>query len=906
MTAQVDKYEASIRSGHRVLVVAHSQGNLFAQEAYEKLGERSKDHEKWLQKYWEAISIASPDPFTDIKPNMLPRIGWDNDMVAIMGGSNNNSCNIRQVYWELKAHIIGETYPAKPVDNYVRKSDVGNYYKQWWKAKEGFAQKYLESNVHAFTFYMGLPLKEGNEKKPNYNHIYINPFTNHNLVDVSAKSLIMDQIDTMLKRLEAKPSQWIPKNLGCQCKEKYAKLTHRYEKDTFTFPQERVKDFAENTKGKIYMVDGKYVRAKCGGVKIEEVDSGDTCLVLKDEQGVDIGDVKGEDKNPKKPGGLFTAQLGWSETAVHMELSSPLMPERVSGCGMAAAGSGAMTLYDVYPGTYSVNVVNVDGYQELEGNISDNVTLHVHAVTANKSDSYTVTNKYQYPNLGNGGGHIADIVITRPEPDVPPAPIIIPSSGGYGGYGGSSGSGGSGGGLWYIGYGGSRGGSWDVIPVVQNDPPLCEPAFSCGCLPCEYNILTYLSQARLGPISGATVRLYKATQENDPNREVLYEGETTVSNDIDKAGIIMLPVPYPQQPESEYTDRQRAFMEAIKGYDGDFVLEVSGGFDIDNDDDLHTDSTFRQVNGKLPLILSKERLIQNDYKVNILTEIGYQLSRDLLGENYDKARLQARLDDIAKHILIEKLYPSAKQSIGRDDLMWWIPAAHKNWLLKPYDTTLKPIVEKVYRGEDIYDVAYRYVYDEMVNTDSGVPLLKSQWFKADENVSGGTLIGQVIPLSEGNATIDGYTLDGEGSELFRIESDGKVYLKENASLDFETKDLYQLRITASNSFGKSRPVTLYITVNNIPDVPEDKGFSGGYVSEDAPEGTVAGRVKFDPGAAPIDRIEISGRYAESFTVDLNGTIRVSGNATLDYEHAPAAHITLRAHNALGYGRLIPI
>ena len=34
---QVDKYEASIKAGHKVLVVAHSQGNLFAHEAYEQL-----------------------------------------------------------------------------------------------------------------------------------------------------------------------------------------------------------------------------------------------------------------------------------------------------------------------------------------------------------------------------------------------------------------------------------------------------------------------------------------------------------------------------------------------------------------------------------------------------------------------------------------------------------------------------------------------------------------------------------------------------------------------------------------------------------------------------------------------------------------------------------------------------
>jgi hypothetical protein len=45
---QVTQYKESIKEGHKVLVVAHSQGNLFAGEAYKKLGEESKN--KWMQK----------------------------------------------------------------------------------------------------------------------------------------------------------------------------------------------------------------------------------------------------------------------------------------------------------------------------------------------------------------------------------------------------------------------------------------------------------------------------------------------------------------------------------------------------------------------------------------------------------------------------------------------------------------------------------------------------------------------------------------------------------------------------------------------------------------------------------------------------------------------------------------
>jgi len=112
-----------------------------------------------------------------------------------------------------------------------------------------------------------------------------------------------------------------------------------------------------------------------------------------------------------------------------MELSNSLMSASVSGCGMAAAGSEDLTLDDIYPGSSAVNVVNVKGYEDLnDTNLSDPVTLHVHAVTADKIDRMVVTEKYQYPNLGKGGGHIADIVITRPkDPKDPPVLVVIPT-----------------------------------------------------------------------------------------------------------------------------------------------------------------------------------------------------------------------------------------------------------------------------------------------------------------------------------------------------------------------------------------------------------------------------------------------------------------------------------------------
>ena len=72
LQVQIETYESSINGGHKVLVVAHSQGNLFTYEAYNKLSTNAKNN-------FEAVSVASPMS-ADVKYGTT-RIDWDNDIV---------------------------------------------------------------------------------------------------------------------------------------------------------------------------------------------------------------------------------------------------------------------------------------------------------------------------------------------------------------------------------------------------------------------------------------------------------------------------------------------------------------------------------------------------------------------------------------------------------------------------------------------------------------------------------------------------------------------------------------------------------------------------------------------------------------------------------------------------------
>ncbi len=930
LSRMVDQYKASIRAGHGVIIVSHSQGNLFAIEAVDKL-------DGWMKNYAYQISIASPATKFATKQHWL--VSLDNDPVAKTPGSvgintrnyaryftydigidtidghENDTCALQaklNVY-----NMVSEGFwldGSKPKQETYQDDCNGISYTatatpdewSWWQIK-----------FHAFDFYMGktvYPLHISKEQVIMYESRK-DPKTEGYKSQTHTK--IIEGIEGAIETHNKNKSQYkIKKRLGCLCKDKYVKMEHQFGDVNLTrqIAKHKIKNFAGEGNGKIYTVGEKWVRATCGGTKIREVNEGKTCLILNDDKDTALGEISGNIMPPTTPSGLFTAQMHWHETQVHMELSNSLMGESVSGCGMAAIGSGDLSLYSVYPGTYPVNAT-AKGYEELKDkNISDTVTLDIRAVSANSRDSVTVTNAYQYAHLGKNG-HLADIVITRPDPAKPPVyeaiptvkpisvgrtkrkiygssmpysgPKIIPStihsSQSHGYYSGSS----------------------THAPSVYHETPLCND--SCGCLPCEYKILSYLNQARLGPISGAKVILYKATEEEKPDRRILYEGTTSISDEIDKAGVISLPVPYPEQ--KELSAKEQAFMDAIKDYDGDFILELSGGFDIDSDDDLVVDSRYTHLAGKLHLIMDKKSLLNNDYKVNILTEIAYQLSKDLLGESYDKERLKKRLDDIAKRVLIEKLYPVAEEPLGRKDLFYWIPSAHKNWLIKPYEQ-LSHIVEKVYKGEDIYDDSYHFVYDEISKEDkkemSPEPILTSQWIEVSEGVEGSIDIGEVTPISEGNSSIMSYHISGDGSELFAIDNSGTISLKEGKSLDFEKKKLYELKLTAKNSNAESRPVTLYIVVKNVVDSPEDRSFDGGVFPEDAKPGDQVGFIHFDAGTSPIEKIEIGSEDKDAFEVSLDGNITLSDQAHFDYETKNYAKITLQAFNKEGKSRIVPI
>jgi len=269
LETQIASYADSIVHGHKVLVVAHSQGNLFTYEAREKLLFGSKLG--WASKYFQVVSIASPAMFAI--PGGTPLISWDNDLVAWLGIYNSSMVHnpIRKVDWQRLSPAIGlGTTAQKPTSNYINDSQVGTVYKKDWKAYEGILSKF-DSVVHAFTFYMGEDLAGGK---------ILNPFDGSKLHTDKAKNLIMHAVDEKLTYLENLDSQWetdqeFDKNT---CNYRIT-VKHRY----YSSLEIGEKVYPFNGSKKLYQVNGEYVKASCGGENILETWDGkkdNECLMI--------------------------------------------------------------------------------------------------------------------------------------------------------------------------------------------------------------------------------------------------------------------------------------------------------------------------------------------------------------------------------------------------------------------------------------------------------------------------------------------------------------------------------------------------------------------------------------------------------------------------------------------------
>jgi len=758
---QVTQYRSSIENGHRVLVVAHSQGNLFTAEALNKLDD-------WMQEYFYAVSVASPRAFK-IKSD-TPHIAFYNDIVPWLGG----------VY--------------VPLDN--PNGEAGS----------------IES--HAFTYYMGSPSKDSG------------------VTTNVAKDKIMSAVGGGILNLAELPSQWQIKSETKTinvCGERRAELVHfkgavTLAEEVFPFYTDTVTvDEAERYTGKVYLVPDsngtdRYVLASSEGTQIVDVEGRG---VILDDSGNDVGcyqldgtgdEIKKSCGDAGMTDGILEVTLGWKSPDINLRLSVIKDDGEVGNLddivGCQKRHWYIVNESDVKPGTYVVHVTTQDISTIDESILPEVVVLNVKVPDGGINISLPIPTT----DLLNMGA-VANIYVKYKE-------------------------------------NGGIGVSVETSDKVEEKIYYTATRYKTNESGETYNyeVVSLWNQVALGPIANAQTEIISLSESDFG--QVVYAGYTSSGDTLETNGLMLLP----------------STLKALVSNVDLYLISATGGEDVDANDDLNLDATPISNFGTVHAIVSGSTIKENGLKVNILTEMGYQVSKELLFNTEDALTVPAKLDEVALALLNKDMNNDG--TIDHADLHAWVPSFDKDALRFNYDRYIYPIVLKIYNADDIYADVQSLIYpntrpvavageDVMINFGESVTLDGSGSYDSDGQIveylwrkGGLTYCHGVTP----ECTVEGLTA---GRHLYEL------IVKD----DSDTVDIDSIEVTVKS---EAKGISVFDTPGYAMDVTL------------SPDGTVAYVADYYKGGLQIIDISnpltpslkgsyISGNYTESVTLSEDGT-----------------------------------
>jgi len=778
LNTQLNKYRQSIRRGHGVVVIAHSQGNFFTNRAFDEFGVSSNiNHDLWMKNYFRALGVATPTD--NVIGNNSPYITYDNDIIQL-------------IPWSLPPNVPN---PHR------------------YGIENALGEQIVVDNTYSIEA-----------------HNFISSY----MATPSTKAAILGYIGGEIVEHNNAQSQWQKAyDIGCpsSCEHRIG-VSHKFD-SSLDINMTGIDVLPFDETGKLYPLDnGTYVKADPEGKRVKALGSGLVCHELQNDQNATIDTIARGQSAPEPHGGAVEVTLSWGESGndFDLDLDMPSSVRDVQSCMMEH--EYVASEFEIYPGHYDVNVSYAGGEYRSD---TCYVTIQV--------PGETQVLKFDTNGSGSNPRHVATIVVEY----IDNRPVLrlsaaVPGS------------------LIFSFGGSASGGNSTVNRIVHESefirytpptPYVCSPAMSCGCKPCEYTIVPDLAQVIKGPLSGADIALFNA--EGFRNGTPLYSGKTGTGDDLYMAGLLNIPP---------------SLIDSLDD-NGLYIFEVSGGVDIDRDDDMRVDEVFTPNNAVLHAVLTGADLKAIKPKVSVLTEIAYQIVRDEIMVGTDPLRILDTLDDVATRLLSTKIYPNSPDPLNHTDLAQWLPTIDKGILFADYDSRIRPIIEKLQAQEDIYQDAYDVVY----YPDGVAPVLKSALFDVPEDTPVGTVLGRISVMSEGQSPVIGMTLSGEGQEAFSIDAAGTVTLIQ--PLDYEQKQLYSLYVHAGNEQGVGLPVALYVQVGDVTDAPVITDFSARPVYSSFAVGRAVGQVSFSEGSSGVTSVRLGGADGGYFRADILGNITVA-------------------------------
>ncbi|MDR1460912.1 MAG: cadherin domain-containing protein, partial [Campylobacteraceae bacterium] len=882
LNEQSKDIQTSIISGHQAIIIAHSQGNFFTNKVYKDI---QKDN-PWAVNYIKVIAVASP---ANEVPNGGASVTFDNDPIRYIpdavGDTVVNPMRyvniIPRIEDEAKYH--GVTLPCVGgvyfFDDYGLQSCLQQY-----NFNADYDDKYGE--FHAFAYYMTPSLSaygfmpDDIVSKPN-----------------PAYSKIITSLNSYINTFKTAASQWkLKKKNKCptSCSDQRREIEHKYSKsvnDMAFVSQLGVYPFSEN--GKLYPLDGWYagsfimssgsdmIYAKASSVEGEVLVMGNTlessgvCYELRtienNQPASFLDRIKKEDiEEPTKPtGGYVEVSIVWENKDVDLDLEVHFPGEHdiKDECQLFEHFYSPDINYKyVGEGLYPV-YVRYEADDDITSNQSlmEMMDIIVSIKVPGHNEARTVSLKVLDSLPSNG--HIADIKVEEAkvevvlEDDFRRQSTVI-SYHSEGGNSGSSNSGFGGGG----GTVNSNGGwSYNYTPIPPGKDYI-------------YSIIWHISQALLGPLTGANISVY-ALEDYDlvSNRgsNPIYTDVSSYGSSIYTAGIIAAP---------------REILDSLDDKKL-YIVEARGGLDIDVNDDKVVDAAPTINTGATRALTSGSALKNIGFKINILTEMAYQVSKKYYDAN-DLSKLIDKSDEVLRCLLNDDI--NLDNVTNTIDALYFTPYNDKYSVYQSYNDEFMPIIRKIHKNEDIYDSAFG-LYAR--------PLVQGGYFSTNEDAPVGTIIGKINTDCVSESPVHLFTLSGTGSENFEVDSEGN--LKVAKQLVYEDRRIYNLQVVGANAYGNSPRINVYITVtaDNSPIITTSSLTT--YAIENMPEGTSIGGISINDMGYPLTSVRLEGDGAEYFSIDNSGNVRVAQGNKIDVKDK-VYNLRAIATNAFGDSASVPI
>ncbi|WP_029056752.1 cadherin repeat domain-containing protein, partial [Stappia stellulata] len=169
-----------------------------------------------------------------------------------------------------------------------------------------------------------------------------------------------------------------------------------------------------------------------------------------------------------------------------------------------------------------------------------------------------------------------------------------------------------------------------------------------------------------------------------------------------------------------------------------------------------------------------------------------------------------------------------------------------------------------------------------------------------EDAAAGTAIGIVANATDADATDSvSYAVD---DARFTVDPDGTVRVADGASFDAETEGSIDVTVTATSTDGSTSSETFSVDVTDVNESAvspvTDTDASANTLAEDASIGTTVGIVANATDSDATDSVSYSVDDAR-FTVDPDGTVRVTDGANFDAETESNIDVTVTATSTDG-------